>query len=240
MTSRPRTLSWSDCVNVRDLGGLPTRGRDPTRFGAIVRSDSPHRLTPDGRRALEEYGITTIVDIREPHERARDGIAFADGGPVRTVFVPLHDQASLAAIRGIDGRLAYNVTMLEHARANLAAAVRAIAAAPAGAVLFHCAVGKDRSGIVAALVLAVAGVESDAIAGDYATSEERLTPLRDEMLATADPARRDGLRTMWGAPRADMLGTLACLEERHGGAARYLATAGVGDAELARVAERLA
>jgi len=67
-----RELDWQACVNVRDLGGLRARGGTLTRFGAVIRSDTVASLTDRGWRELQEYGVTTIVDLRSPDEVAAD------------------------------------------------------------------------------------------------------------------------------------------------------------------------
>ncbi|MEO6061619.1 MAG: tyrosine-protein phosphatase, partial [Thermoflexales bacterium] len=61
--SAVRTVRWSACLNVRDLGGLPLRGGGRTRFGAIVRADGLFRLTPAGLEEVRAYGIRTVIDL---------------------------------------------------------------------------------------------------------------------------------------------------------------------------------
>lgn len=71
-----RHLNWPNCHNVRDLGGLPTQMGTMTRFGVIVRSDIPTRLCEMGMKRLKDYGIQTIVDLREPIEVAQEPSIF--------------------------------------------------------------------------------------------------------------------------------------------------------------------
>jgi hypothetical protein len=64
-----RDLTWDGCLNVRDLGGLPTADGGETRSGAIVRADSVQQLNKAGWQALVDHGIGTVIDLRGDHER---------------------------------------------------------------------------------------------------------------------------------------------------------------------------
>lgn len=236
-----RALAWSDCLNVRDLGGLPLRSGGTTRIGALVRADSPHRLTEAGRVALLAYGVRTIVDLRGRAETEREPNPFASAdGEVRYLNLPLQSDAASEAIRGVDDRAVVNQRLLDLSRPNVAAIVSAVARAPEGGVLFHCAVGKDRSGILAALLLALAGATAAAIADDYAESEACLRALRDEILARADQSQHARLHTQWAAPREAVLATLEHLEHRYDGVELYLLGSGVSAEDLRHARRRLA
>ena len=248
---QPRDLAWDGCLNVRELGGLPLRDGGETRFGAVVRADSVRRLSEEGWQALVDHGVRTVVDLRGHDERAKDPPAEV---PVEVAAVPFFActdaewnaiQAELAAARRnapdlATGKRDSYVLFLERFRANVAAAVRAIAAAPDGAVLVHCAGGKDRTGLVAALLLHLAGVDDGEIAADYALSEERLRPRHERWFAAAETeAELEELHRMAQTPAATMLGVLRELEERYGGVEPYLLAAGVTAEELERVRARL-
>jgi protein-tyrosine phosphatase len=166
-----RRLDWEGCLNVRDLGGLPTVDGRVTRFGAVVRSDSPGNLTPAGWAALHEYGIRTIVDLRNDDER--DG-ASPEG--LRTVHLPLD---------GVDedpafwdhwgsgpqfGTPLYYRPHLNRFPERSARVIAAIAGAEPGGMLVHCVGGRDRTGQIAMLLLALVGVVPEAIAADYELS----------------------------------------------------------------------
>jgi hypothetical protein len=182
-----RHLTWDGCLNVRDLGGLPAADGRVTRWGALVRSDSPAGLTPAGWAALRAHGIRTIVDLRNDDERAADPAA-TPGGPagITVVHVPLDDLGDTAFWRriwkdGLDGTPLYYRPFLERKPERCAAAVAAVADARPGGVLVHCTIGRDRAGLVALLLLALAGVAPADIADDWALSNSRLEPLRAEV-----------------------------------------------------------
>ena len=246
-----RDLVWDGCLNVRELGGLPTLDGGETRFGAIVRADSVRQLSDDGWQALVDHGVRTVVDLRGHDERADDPPAEL---PVEVVHVPFfesseeewHEMAEEldTAVRAEPDvptatRDVYLI-FLEHFRANIAAAVRAVAHAPAGGVVIHCVGGKDRTGLLSAFLLHQAGVADDEIAADYALSEERLRPRHEAWFAAAETDEElERLRRIAQTPAASMVGVFAELERRYGGVEEYLRSAGVSDDELRLVRARL-
>jgi protein tyrosine/serine phosphatase len=171
-----RHLEWAGCRNVRDLGGLPLVDGRATRWRSIVRADSLDRLTPAGWNSLSVYGVRTVVDLRESDERSIDVVRPAG---IAVVRVPVDDNADTAfwyrvTDDDIDGTPLYYRPFLEQKVDRCVAAVRAVAQASPGGVVIHCGIGRDRTGLVALLLLALAGVTPAAIADDYALSGERL------------------------------------------------------------------
>jgi hypothetical protein len=175
-----RHLDWRGTYNARDLGGLPTVGGSVTRRGAIVRSDSMQNLEARGWEEVEGYGIRTVVDLRSEHEIGPD--ASPRPASIETVNIPLDvtEDREFWDVWENGPRFAtplYYRPHLERFAERSAEVVRAIATAPPGGVAFHCQGGRDRAGQVSLLVLALAGVEPEAIAADYALSDVRLRPL---------------------------------------------------------------
>ena len=222
----PPTLDWEGLHNVRDLGGHTTTAGGTTRFGAYVRADNLDRLSEAGWRSLVDYGVHTVVDLRLAEERQIDPPA---GLPLVSRHQPLlpdfghHDWDEingLALGAGVPEatELVY-IEFLERYRERFGLAVTTIASADdAGAVVFHCMGGKDRTGLIAALLLSIADVEPHAIAADYALSGENLRGLLDAWIAAAEDDDDRALRTRIGATPAEaMLGVLAMLDERYGG-----------------------
>jgi protein-tyrosine phosphatase len=201
-------LDWEGCVNARDLGGLPTVDGRTTRSGALVRAGSPDRLTPAGWDALRDHGIRTIVDLRNDDEC--DGAEVPDG--LRRVHLPLDgvEHEDFWRVWGSGpqfGTPLYYRPHLEGFPERSARVIAAIANAEPGGVLFHCVGGRDRTGQVAMLLLALVGVPPPEIAADYERSgppdpdvarflAERGTSARDliaETLAGLDIQARLGL-----------------------------------------------
>jgi protein-tyrosine phosphatase len=174
-------LEWDGVYNVRDLGGHRTAGGQITAHGALIRSDNPARLTPAGWRALRDHGVGTIVDLRDPevengsYQRDAQGL---DLVPV-SIF-GLKDDAFWAPLRDDALLERFYRRVFELRSEQLIAAVRAIARARPGGVLIHCQVGKDRTGLVAALALGAAGVPTADIVEDYELTAARMPALYEK------------------------------------------------------------
>jgi protein tyrosine/serine phosphatase len=175
-----RHLSWAGTYNSRDLGGLPTVAHGVTEWGAIVRSDSMQELEARGWEEVEAYGIRTVIDLRNPGEIGAD--AAPRPASIETVNIPLDVTEDREFWDVWENGPAFATPLyyrphLERFPERSAAVLRAIATAPPGGVAFHCQGGRDRAGQISILVLAIAGVEPEAIAADYALSDGRLRPL---------------------------------------------------------------
>ncbi|GIF20747.1 protein tyrosine/serine phosphatase [Actinoplanes tereljensis] len=158
-------LNWPDCRNARDLGGLPTVDGGVTRAGVLYRADGLFRLTPAGIAAIRAAGISRILDLRWPWECERHPSPFA-GDPLYLHVPLLEDVLSYDPPHDSYG------PMLDHNGDRIARAFSALATAPPGGVLIHCHGGRDRTGGLIALALAVAGVTPEAIVADYGRSPE--------------------------------------------------------------------
>lgn len=251
MTLHRRELAWDGCLNVRDLGGHRTRDGGETRYGAVVRADSVRQLTDAGWQAAVDYGIRTVVDLRGDHELRDDPPADL---PVQVVHVPFMEadegewdeigaEVEAVAEAAPDAAAATRdvyLIFLRHFQENAAAGVRAVATAPEGGVVVHCVGGKDRTGLLTAFLLHLAGVGVEEIATDYALSEERLRPRHDAWLAQAESeAERERIRRISQTPPDAMVGVFEGLERRYGGVEAFLRSGGLSAEELALAGRRL-
>ena len=247
-----RDLVWDGCLNVRDLGGHPTRDGGETKFGAIVRSDSVSQLTDAGWQALVAHGVRTVVDLRGDHEREEDPPRELRVDVVHVPFMEANEQewndiapeieaASAAAPDVATSTRDVYVIFLERFKANVAAGVRAVARAPEGGVVVHCVGGKDRTGLLTALLLHVVGVPEEEIAADYALSEERLRSRHEAWFEAAESEEElVRLQRISQTPPGSMLGVFCELERLYGSVEGYLRFAGVEEEDLERVRRRLA
>jgi protein tyrosine/serine phosphatase len=245
---RSRNLAWDGLLNARDLGGHPTEDGDETRWGSVVRADSVRQLTEEGWRSVVDYGVRTIVDLRSNEELAEDPPAelpieavhvsfFDDDRP--EVFEEVEEASAGAADHAAATREVYLI-FLERFRANVAAAIRAVGQAPEGGVVVHCHGGKDRTGLVSAFLLRLAGVPIDEIATDYALSEERLRTRHEEWFAqAADEQELERLHRISKTPASSMREVIEELERRYGSIAGYLKAGGATDEDLERARARL-
>jgi protein-tyrosine phosphatase len=239
-----RLLEWEGCLNARDLGGYATEDGRETRWGTVVRSDSPAALTEAGRAALASYGVRAIVDLRLPAELADDPNPFAEPGDHGIVYTNVSFIDPAAAPPDAVSTLAEDyLQMLDRYRQGVAESMAAIASAPAdGAVLIHCAAGKDRTGLISALLLALVDVPADTIAADYALTAELLRPREQQWLAGLPPeerAEREAMVVRYAPTAEVMLAVLAGLTERHGGVEPYLRSTGLDAGDLERLRRRL-
>jgi protein-tyrosine phosphatase len=232
----PTDLTWPNCLNVRDLGGLPANGGE-IRPGALIRSDSHGKLTEHGVQAVTTYGVTRIIDLRRETECVAEPSPFADKPLYRNL--PVQDPAD--PHDGLHLTLAEIYIKLIDRRPELyAATVAAIIDAPPGGVVVHCAGGKDRTGLVIAMALTVAGVDRDVIAADYAVTELRLREINEQYLAgITDETRRERIRNLQATKPETMIETLDHVDAAHGGVAAYLAKGGFDAARQETLRRRL-
>jgi protein-tyrosine phosphatase len=233
METRERLLPLVGACNFRDLGGYPTRDGQITRWGRLFRSDNLHELTADDLEVLRQIGLNGVIDLRTAAELERTGrgplgeeaIAYLhasvlreEGGESSATPAPVGDDLSERYFWYLDvGRSAFVQALT-------------LAADPAHQPLvFHCAAGKDRTGVLAALILDILGVERSAIAADYALTATRMELIMNRL-------RRD---PVWGARVSDipaphilveaatMERFLTLLDQRVGGARGWALEAGV-------------
>lgn len=235
-------LAWDACYNVRDVGNYPTESGRHTRRRALIRADNLHRLTPAGQAALRAYGVRTIIDLRLAAELVMHPNPFAAQQELpdspRYQHLPLHDLESNAAIEVAEAVEGEYIVILERNKALVAAVINAVAAGLAeGGVVVHCHGGKDRTGIVVALLLALVGVPRATIAADYALSEAQLAAPNADWLEEQHRVQGRPLeKPLWMfTPPEKMVRLLDYLDQTYGGVVGYLAAAGVPETDLAQI-----
>jgi protein-tyrosine phosphatase len=234
--------------NLRDLGGIPIAGGGEVKSGLLLRSDDASIIDEAQAVELLESGLTTVIDLRSPEEADHTGRGVLAAHRVHHHALPLtrHDAAPTVLAAAIaDGRPEslgrwYADLFVDKAE-DLVTGLTAVARAP-GTVLFHCAAGKDRTGIFAAAVLSALGAHEDAIIADYAKSD----PLMPQVLArlsSLEPAAVPGSTELNSvvltAPAVAMSSMLRTLEREHGGARAVLQHAGLHPSVTLALAERL-
>lgn len=235
-----RHLDWEGCLNLRDLGGHQTEDGRLTAWGAFVRGDTLCKLSESGRGSLLDYGIRTIVDLRSDIEVEGEPNPFANvPEPVMYVHRPLNDPQIDEAMRSMPTGAERYVAMVEAGRARIAAIFRAMAEAEEGGILFHCFGGRDRTGIVAALLLRLVGVPEEVIVADYEVTDERRRPAYEEWLARAEQEDRDRFLRVLAERGEPIAATLEHVDSRYGGPSGYLRSGGVTDLQIARLRRRL-
>lgn len=225
--------------NFRDLGGHPTDSGRFTLPGAVFRSDGIHRCTEGDIMVLEDLGVRRVVDLRTERERRDDG-SFPTGHLcIEYCHIPLlNDVSGLGEITPDEPLVVSYLRMLDERGPRFADTLSAVVDA-GGAVVFHCTAGKDRTGMVAALLLRAVGAGLDSVVEDYAKSELAIARLVSWYRAQGgtdapvhDPARDDRRRMLMQARPRWMANVLALVDLRYGGAAQYLLDAGTSPATL--------
>lgn len=227
-----RELSWDGCVNVRDLGGL-----GPVRPGAAVRMEAPTGLSEAGWAAAWAYGVRTVIDLRDEPERGPDRAPRPTG--IRTVYAPLNPIGTpfYERWKGIDnlGSPLYYPALLGEHPELVVTAVRAVAAAAPGCVVFHCAGGKDRTGLLALVLLRLAGAAPEDIVADHLLSYDRMKQRYEELgipdQFTAVSAFLESRGTTF---EESLISTITSLEMPD-----YLLAHGLSGADLAALRARL-
>lgn len=221
-TALDRAIELELVFNLRDLGGLPTANGDTVRRGQVFRADGVHRLAGDDLEKVRQLKLRTVIDLRTEAE-TRLGRFPVEEHPVEWHHLPV-----LRRIWSDDDLYANECTaaeflrdryldMLVHGGDSIAAAVRVIAAgAPA---LFHCAAGKDRTGVVAAMVLGLLEVPADEIVDDYHASVGAVAAFTDWQTVER-PEAMDAMTSQppeyLEAPPEAMRGFLEHVEARYG------------------------
>jgi protein-tyrosine phosphatase len=235
-----RHLPIEGTFNIRDLGGY-SAGEATTLWRRFLRADGLHRLTEAGRDRLVGEGVRTVIDLRRPAETEAQPNPFASDGRVRYSTVSLFENLAPTYGPQIDTLHSLYVRALEERAETIAMILTLIAEAEDGAVLFHCTAGKDRTGLIAALLLGNAGVREDQIIADYALTGRMIAPLIEEILAhaVAQGTAEDAMRPLLACAPETMRATLAHIGDRHGSVAGYLKFSGLGDDARARLKNKL-
>ncbi|MGH3211891.1 MAG: tyrosine-protein phosphatase [Trebonia sp.] len=252
-------IELEGAVNVRDLGGLPTTDGGATVPGRLLRSENLQELTPgDVATLVDEIGLTTVVDLRSTNEVTIEGPAPLDAlagvrhahHPVLTEFLDVSDTVKAALLTEAaqadrerypdDPMCGHYLGYLENRPEEVVGALRSIATAP-GAAIVHCAAGKDRTGVVVALALTVAGVEPDAVVADYAASDERIEAIIERLARSKMYAGGvNGVPVRAHSPRAEtMKAFLDQLGSRYGGVEAWLAANGFTADEVGQLRDKL-
>jgi protein-tyrosine phosphatase len=240
--SNPARLVALEAVhNFRDLGGYKTSDGRTTKWRTLFRADGLYRLTPGDVVLLEPLGLRTVIDLRSDTELAERGRFPVDAHPVVFHHLPIIDATwsttdQPAYQRDEDFLIRAYQEMLTVGAPRFAMAFEALAQPDALPAVFHCAAGKDRTGLLAALLLGSLGVSHDDIVADYALTVEGMARFRvwaarewpewTERMASLPPAFTAAL------PEA-MRHIVEELHAEHGSLREYVRSIGVSDATLA-------
>ncbi len=243
-----RLIDLEGCLNFRDLGGYPTTDGRTLEWRRIYRSDGLHRLSaPDVVRLRDDLGLTDLIDLRSSAELSLDGRGPLEDEPMVFHHVPLFDGDRPSSFSPEVMRRMEEMTLADRyfglaevAKESIGRVVTILADAKGG-VVYHCAAGKDRTGVISAILLSALRVPDELIVADYALTQQNLDAIIERLQAS------QGYKTMFEALPPDtlhaepetMISLLAKLNERYGSAASYLESAGVSPKVLKRLRAKL-
>jgi protein-tyrosine phosphatase len=239
-----RFVRLEGCVNFRDLGGYPTRTGTRVRTGQVFRSDALHLLTASDVRYLRhELRIGQVIDLRSSGELRVDGRGLLEAEPIRFLHLPIFD-GDAAANRDLPVTMDLAdryFSMAEFGLERIGQILTAIAEASEPTV-YHCSAGKDRTGVISALVLTLLDVDAETILHDYALTQERMPQIAERL--SADKGYWTSVihtlppDTLHARPRT-MRTFFDRLHAKFGSTRAYVRAAGVTDRSLDQLRERL-
>ncbi|WP_152655403.1 tyrosine-protein phosphatase [Oceanobacillus sp. CFH 90083] len=224
-----RHIELAGTQNIRDLGGYPTKDGKQTKWGKYYRADSLHLIDSAGHAFLQkEKGIHTILDLRlsmEGKYRKEDKALYD------FYNIPLLDPATLTT-KMPKSLIEMYILMLESSKSKFKKIMDVFLHEKGNSVLFHCRVGKDRTGVLAAILLDLADVPKDIIVKDYALTGE-YKKITDEELNKRPPLMsRNQFKVMLGCEPSYMEDFLNYLYEKYESAAGFLKKVGLTDEEI--------
>jgi protein-tyrosine phosphatase len=237
-----RLIALDGAVNFRDLGGYATVDGRRTRWRVLFRADGLSELSQTDFSIMRDLGIRTVVDLRSGHEVEQSRFD-VDAHPVDFHHFPFIDQ--VPDVEQWDRRPgllgAQYKEMLDDAAPRIIGALEVLTAPDSRPAVFHCTAGKDRTGLLSALVLSLLGVPEETVVADYALSGEAMERLRAKLIVKY-PDSKDTLTDIdevFSANPANMVELFAYLRERYGSVTEYAVTVGVPDAVVRRLREEL-
>lgn len=239
-----RHIRLEGAFNVRDLGGYTTDKGEVTRWRSILRADGLHGLTANDIEHLLDMGLKTVIDLRSQVELNRQPSPFANHAEVRYKHIPLFSELApvdmLTQGSGTFDLAARYVDAADRCRGAMSQVLGAVADADEGIVLFNCSAGKDRTGLVAAMLLSLAGVDDDQIAADYSLTGSVATALLDRLRerALARGLAEEVAAKLLACEPATIQSLLRHVDDRYGGFRTYFDDATTAG-HMRRVAERL-
>lgn len=235
LTPADRRLVWDACLNVRDMGGLQAAGTR-IRRGVLVRGSALGTMTDTGRAAMAAHGIRSVIDLRSPDEVREAPSPYAMGARYA------HRHFAHGSTMGLrtatkSGTMGDELRKLAQPDSGLATIVRELAEAEPG-ILLHCVAGRDRTGLIVAIVLSAMGVSDEDIIADYSASDVELAEEYERFIVRY-PDEEAAIREAVTHRELGMATLLATMRTVYSDAAAYLLRAGVSASDLERLRAKL-
>ncbi len=241
-----RHIAIEGTHNIRDLGGYVTARGTVIPHRRFLRADCLHRLAPGGTDRLVDEGLRCVIDLRTEQEVANAPSLFDGLAGIEYVNLPLFDDLSPAALARADVNhshplVPFYISALDTRGEAVRAILARIASVDDGAVLFNCTAGKDRTGIIAALLLGLAGVSDEDIIQDYVLTEQMIPDLVAEFLSISRDNGGDveSYATLLESPADTMVKMLSHIRTQYGGVKEYVMHIGLEKGDLSLLLKQL-
>lgn len=238
MTREERMISLEKMVNTRDLGGYETQGGTYSKAHKYVRASSPANASKEDIQTLKDYGIKVVIDLRSDFEKEHQENPFMNDQYIDFYEVNLFDSTTASIVpdevkqyKDLGGVYIY---MLEAMKEKFKDIFDIFLRYPYDCVLFHCSAGKDRTGIVSALLLDLIGCHEYDIVKDYSESYENNIEINESL--TAMMQDEEAKQYLKSSPRY-MMEFLDYLREYYGSAKEYLSEIGLKNDEIEEIIE---
>jgi len=242
----PRVLPIPGSYNIRDLGGYRTREGASIRWRRFLRADSLHRLGEIGVKTLLKEGLTHVIDLRTPAEIDTAPNPLGRTRAVSFHNLPLFDDLAPATLgraksQSDEPLLDFYLLALHSRKGAIRDILGLMSELPPGAVLFNCTAGKDRTGIVAALLLGLAGVSREDIVSDYVLTGDLIPELVAEFLELSRQRGGDvvSYARMLRSPASAMSAALDNIEAAFGDITGYLGNCGLNSDQISALKARM-
>jgi len=238
MTREERMISLEKMANTRDLGGYETQGGTYSKAHKYIRASSPANATKKDIQTLKDYGIKAVIDLRSDFEKEHQKNPFQKEADIDFYEVNLFDSTKASIVpeevkqyKDLGGVYIYT---LEGMKKNFKKIFDIFLKYPYEGVMFHCSAGKDRTGMVAALLLDLIGCHEYDIVKDYSESYENNKEINEELLAMMK--NEEAKQYLNSSPRY-MMEFLDYLREHYGSSKEYLIEIGLSYDEIEQIIE---
>lgn len=222
--------------NTRELGGIPLGDNKHVKWNKVLRSDDISNLSPNDIQRLKEYGITTVIDLRDQEEREKTGYVLTENEEFEKHYISLMITENITKIMNImeaetDIRLSdFYCLLLEDGKSSFNEIFSVFADQQKTGVLFHCAAGKDRTGVFAALLLNLLGAKDGDIIANYEVTYSYL--FNDSAFDSSEIPQQFA-----NSNRESMVVLLKKLKKDYVNAYNYLLACGLTEIQLDKIKE---
>ena len=235
--TRAQRVELEGCSNFRDLGGYRLNGGGTTKSGVLYRADCLSKLTGSDIEKLGELGIACVIDLRHEEEINKTGHPVKNVGGIAYHNVQLVDGVNSNDLKSLlpQSLSEMYADLADNAGGKIAEIFRIILNHKVGGVVFHCAAGKDRTGVVAALLLLLAGAEETEILFDYSITYTLMKEVFSRQIQDAKNAGFDIPAHIFLSDEVTIKEFIDHIHHKHRGVENYLKSIGLDTDEIAEI-----